>query len=218
MSIKIPIEKIRILHPLDVYEMMQIVLKREEKLDKGKEHLWVVSLDAGSRILSLELVSMGSKQRTVVEPTEILSIPLYKNAAGIMLIHNHPSGRPEPSKDDEEMTDRMIQACRLVNVPVLDHVIIAEHSYYSFKASGLLDRLEASLNYVPPYEIERQAHEDGREEGKEEGRKEGIAIGEGKRALEIARQMFKMDMDLEMISKVTGLSKKSIQTYSEPFR
>lgn len=70
-----------------------------------------------------------------------------------MLIHNHPSGRLDASEQDLDLTDMLIQACKLMKVPVLDHIIITEHSYLSFKANGHMDRLEASNKYKPPYEL-----------------------------------------------------------------
>ena len=88
MELKIKIEKITIHHALDIYEIMQMVFKREEKLNQGKEHFWVIA----NRILNLELVSIGSTTQTIVKPMEVLSIPLQKRAVGVILVHNHPSG------------------------------------------------------------------------------------------------------------------------------
>lgn len=78
----------------------------------------------------------------------------------MILVHNHPSGILEASEADKDLTDLLIQACRIMRTPVLDHVILREHSYLRFKETGLLERLEASLKYVPPYELEQQYHEE----------------------------------------------------------
>jgi DNA repair protein RadC len=92
--------------------------------------------------------------------------------------------RLEPSDEDKELTDCLIQACRLINTPVLDHVIITENSYYSFKSSGLLDRLEASNKYVLPFELEKQFHDELEEEirrieqASKKKIKESLKIGE----------------------------------------
>ena len=152
--------ELKIHHALDIYEIMQMVFKREEKLNQGKEHFWVIALNNANRILNLELVSIGSTTQTIVKPMEVLSIPLQKRAVGVILVHNHPSGSLQPSEADKDLTDRLIQACRLMNTPVLDHVIITEHSYYSFQESGLLERLEASNKYVLPYDLEKQYHQE----------------------------------------------------------
>lgn len=167
MRLHIPIEKIKIHSALDIYEIMQMILRREETINidiDKKEHFWTIELSLSSKIINIELVSMGSISSTILTPTEVLSILLQKKAGGIILVHNHPSGSLIPSETDKDTTDRLIQACRLMNTPVLDHVIITQHSYYSFKESGLLERLEMSNKYVSPYELERQFYEENLKE------------------------------------------------------
>ena len=129
MKLTVNIETLTIHHSADIYEIMQLILKREKKLNKGKEHFWVIALNNANRILNVELVSTGSTSNVIIRPMEVLSIPLQKRATGVILVHNHPSGRLEPSDEDKELTDCLIQACRLMNTPVLDHVIITENSY-----------------------------------------------------------------------------------------
>ena len=233
IKIKVPIEKVAVRHALDIYELMQLVLKRENKLDLRYEHFWVIALNNDNKILSLELVSMGTTRRTAVEPTQVLSFPLQKCAVGVMLVHNHPSGSLEPSEADKDLTDRLIQACRIMKTPVLDHVIITERSYYSFKDSGLLERLEGSLKYVPKYELEKQYHDEmerekalilkateqkiqeslsrGREIGLEQGKVEGKAEGREEGRQEIAKQMLSEGEPIAKIQKWTGLSEEELE-------
>jgi DNA repair protein RadC len=101
------------------------------------------------------------------------------------------------------VTDLLIQAARIMHVPVLDHLIISEKAYYSFLDSGLLKELEQSLKYVPPYEIKRRyekaAEEKGQQRGEEKGKKE--------LAKTIALQMKKKGLDVALIMELTGLSK-----------
>jgi DNA repair protein RadC len=145
-DLKVGIEKFAIQHALDIYEIMQSILQRETKIDiKTKEHFWTIALNRANKIVNIELVSLGSISSTFVNPKEILSIPLQKKAKGIILVHNHPSGNLEPSEKDKDITDLMIQACRIMDTPILDHIIITEHSYFSFKESGLLYDLEIDL-------------------------------------------------------------------------
>jgi DNA repair protein RadC len=210
-----------------------MVLKREKKLNTAKEHFWVIALNNANKILSIELVSTGSTSNTIVRPMEVLSIPLQKRATGVILVHNHPSGRLEPSDEDKELTDCLIQACRLMNTPVLDHVIITENSYYSFQASGLLERLEASNKYVLPFELEKQFHDELEEEikrveqeskkkvkeslkiGEEIGLKKGVEQGDKQRAEYIAKQMLKDGEPMEHIVRWTGLTEEEIQKFQQ---
>ena len=150
----------------------------------------------------------------------------------MVLIHNHPAGTLEPSEEDKDFTDKMIQACRLVNTPVLDHVIITENSYFSFAKSGLLERLEASNKYVLPYELEKQYHEEmqaaikevekeskrkikeslqkGLKKGRQEGKAEGIEVGMQQGLEKTAKQMLQDGEPMEKIQKWTGLSEAEI--------
>lgn len=108
-----------------------------------------------------------------------------------------------------------------MNTPVLDHVIITENSYYSFKSSGLLDRLEASNKYVLPYELERQYYEEMEEEIKrveQESKKkikESLKKGEEKglkiKEKEIVKNMINKGVKVALIQEVIGLSKEAIE-------
>ena len=217
MKIKIAIEKISIQHALDIYELMQLILRREQKVDQGKEHFWVLALNNANKILNLELVSMGGVTSTSVKPMEVLSIPLQKKAVGVILVHNHPSGKLGPSEADKDLTDRLIQACRIMNTPVLDHVIITEHSYLSFKETGLLERLEASLKYVPPYELERQYHEEMEAGIREVEQASKKTIRESLQ--QVAKNMlFKLHLDMQAVAQATGLSSEELEKLQKEFK
>ena len=116
-----------------------------------------------------------------------------------------------------------------MRTPVLDHVIITEHSYLSFKETGLLEPLEASLKYVPPYELERQYHEEmeaairevekesnrrireSLKKGEEKGLKKGRKEGERKGLEKTAKQMLSKGLDIKLIWEMTGLSIERVQ-------
>ena len=198
----IPINKVTIESALDIYEIMKRVLKREQKLDRDKEHFWVMALNKANKIVNLELVAFGANNRVKSRPADILAIPLQKQAQRLILIHNQPSGILKPSQEDKDFIDKMIKACELVKTRVLDYVIITEHSYFSCADTGLLERLEASTKYLLSYELERKLHEElqeareeieqeskikikeslknGRQEGKAEGLEQGISKGKAK--------------------------------------
>ena len=195
-------EKIKVHSPSDVYPIMQSILLRECETDRNREHFWTIALDNANRILNIELVSMGTVKSTLVEPMETLSIPLQKRAVKLILVHNHPSGETTPSESDKDNTDHLIQACLLMNVPIQDHMIITENSYYSFKESGLLAELEKSEKYVPNYILKRRYEKQLEEFAKKQGKKE--------QTREIARKLKKEGVDIETIMKVTGLTKATI--------
>lgn len=183
----------------DVYALMRMVLQRQQKIDRNREHLWVIGLAADHTILVVELVSMGSVRRTIAEPMEIFSLALQKRSVKIILVHNHPSGSLKPSPADKDMTDRLIQCGRLLQVPVVDHYIISEQGYYSFAEEGLLAELEQSEKYMLEYEL------------KARGVKEGKQIGEKNKARAMARTMKASGYAISEIMRLTGLSKAAVQ-------
>jgi len=196
-------EEIKILCSDDIYSIMQKILLRENKIDRGREHLWTISLDTVHKILNIELVSMGSINKTIIEPMEVFSVPLQKRAVTIILVHNHPSGELKPSEGDKDMTDRLIQCGLIMHVPVLDHLIITEKTYFSFADSGLLEELEKSKKYVPDYkireELKKQVEEAVQQKSKEEEKRS------------MAKIMKQNGEPIEKIMQYTGLSKAIIQ-------
>lgn len=206
MIVHIPIEHSTVQNPSDTYKIMKIVLENENETDRNKEHFWSLAMNEAKNILNLELVSLGTYNMVHASPADILSIPLQKQAQGIILIHNHPLGSLQPSEEDKNFTDLMIQACRIMKMHVIDHLIINEHSYFSFTETGLLDRLKGSNKYIPPYELEKMSFQGGWEEGLEEGEKKGREVEK----LEIAKQMLSKGVDMQFICEITGLNKTKV--------
>lgn len=103
-----------------------------------KEHFICVSLNGGHEIIQIRVISIGTINKTIVHPREIFCEALKENAAGIIVCHNHPSGNVEPSKEDVETTEKLIQASDIIGIPILDHIIIDKNSYFSFLEHGLL--------------------------------------------------------------------------------
>lgn len=194
--------KIQVLCSDDIYGIMQKILLRENKIDRNREHFWTISLDSANKILNIELVSMGSVTQTIVEPMEAFSVPLQKRAVRIVLVHNHPSGNLKPSEGDRDVTDRLIQVGRILRTPVLDHLIITEKTYFSFKDVGLLQELEKSTKYMTAYELKRRYQKEALEKGNVEGKKE--------KAIEMAKVMKKKGEPMEKIMEYTGLSSRVI--------
>ena len=86
----------------------------------------------------------------------VYRVAVMKNATRVIGIHNHPSGHLEPSEDDTDITDRLIQVGKILNIVFDDHLIISPTEYISFRSTGLMDKLERSLKYVPTYQLIEQ--------------------------------------------------------------
>lgn len=195
-------QKIRVLSSLDIYTVMREILLLEDPNDRSKEHFWTISLDHGHTVLNIELVALGSVNQVPIEPMEVYSIPLQKKAVKLILVHNHPSGLLNPSIGDKDMTDRLIQVGLIMHVPVIDHLIISEESYYSFADNGLLAELAKSTKYVPAFILKERYEKQGKAIGAEQERK--------KISKELVRKLRAEGFDIETIMRVTGLSKASI--------
>lgn len=105
---------------------------------ESKEHFICLHMDAKNRIICMDRVSVGSLNQSIVHVREVMKSVLLSSASSIVLIHNHPSGDPQPSNEDMAITRRLKEAGDLLGTPVLDHIIIGEGRYVSFVERGLL--------------------------------------------------------------------------------
>ena len=103
-----------------------------------REHFAVMLLNTKNHILGLHDVSVGSLQASVVHPREVFRTAVDYAAASMILLHNHPSGDPTPSHEDIAVTARLVKAGKIMDIPVLDHVIIGRNRYVSLKDKGLM--------------------------------------------------------------------------------
>lgn len=106
--------------------------------DRKREMFLVVLLDARHRIMREEIISEGSLTSSIVHPREVFMPAVRDSAGAVVLVHNHPSGDPRPSDEDVAVTRRLVHAAELLGIRVLDHVIVGDGKYSSFKESGLL--------------------------------------------------------------------------------
>jgi DNA repair protein RadC len=103
-----------------------------------REHFVAFLLDARNRVLARETISIGTLSASLVHPREVFGPAIECRAASVIVVHNHPSGDPEPSADDLALTRRLVQAGTLIGIEVLDHLVIGYGSYVSLKSRGLM--------------------------------------------------------------------------------
>lgn len=106
--------------------------------DERQERFLVILLDSKSRCLGEKTISLGSLNQSVVHPREVFRPAVREAAASVIFVHNHPSGDPEPSREDVQLTERLARTGKLLGIRVMDHVIVGESNYYSFFDQGLL--------------------------------------------------------------------------------
>ncbi len=106
--------------------------------DKKREHLMAIYLNARNEMIYKKPMFIGTLNANLVHPREVFAMALEKNAASIILAHNHPSGDAKPSQDDIEITKRMKEAGNIMGVGVLDHVIITKNKVFSFRENKII--------------------------------------------------------------------------------
>lgn len=120
----------RIRFPADVYPVVS------HYADRKQEHFLALSLNGAHEVIACRVVSVGLVNRTLVHPREVYADALTDRAAALVVAHNHPSGRTEPSPEDREVTSRLRVAGETLGVRLLDHVIFSLEGYYSFLEHG----------------------------------------------------------------------------------
>lgn len=126
-------EKITIRSSKDVIKLVKPKLK-----DKKKEHFLILCLDTRNNLIKTGDISTGTLDANYVHPREVFKEAIQSLASSIILVHNHPSGDPEPSEADIDITKRIVETGKVVGIDVLDHIIIADNKSLSFKEKGIV--------------------------------------------------------------------------------
>ena len=106
--------------------------------DENKEKFFVVCLNSANKIIKYEIISVGNLNSSVVHAREIFKVAIENNSASIILVHNHPSGNPEPSNEDISITKKIVESGKIMDIPVFDHIIIAVNTFTSFVEKRLI--------------------------------------------------------------------------------
>lgn len=125
--------RVTIKSPVEVSALLM-----EDMRHLKKEVFKIILLNTKNHIIRVLNVSIGSLNSSIVHPREVFSEAVKAGCCGILLVHNHPSGDPEPSREDIETTQRLINAGSILGIKVLDHVVIGDGRYISFKEQGLM--------------------------------------------------------------------------------
>nr|WP_283695237.1 JAB domain-containing protein [Clostridium perfringens] len=120
--------------PKDAFE-----LGKEFLIDSDREKLILVCLDSKNQPTSINTVSVGSLNSSIVHPREVFKVAILSNSANIIVFHNHPSGDVTPIKEDINITERLKEAGKILGIELIDHIIVgSNNTYYSFKKRGYI--------------------------------------------------------------------------------
>ncbi|HAY83617.1 MAG TPA: hypothetical protein DCY42_01465, partial [Chloroflexi bacterium] len=132
LNLEAPEERPSINSPGDAAGLVMYEMQALEK-----EHLRVILLDTRNHVIEIHEVYRGSLNASVVRVGEVFTPAVRRNAASILVVHNHPSGDPSPSPEDISITRSLLQAGKLLQIELLDHIIIGQGKYVSLKEKGL---------------------------------------------------------------------------------
>lgn len=120
-------------HPSDAAGLVM-----EEMCRLDREHFVILLLNTKHRVMAKKVVSIGHLNASLVHPRELFKDVIRRSSAAIILVHNHPSGDPTPSDEDLAVTQRLVEAGKLLGITVLDHIVVGEKKYVSLREQGLL--------------------------------------------------------------------------------
>ena len=121
--------------PEDAYNAITAITNVQEE---AQEVFGILILNIKNKIVAVHEISRGTLNASVVHPREVFKPAVLHNAAAIICFHNHPSGDPKPSKEDVNITKRLVEAGKIMGIEVLDHIIVGEDRYVSLKERGVM--------------------------------------------------------------------------------
>jgi len=125
--------KTKIETPKDIVNIIQPILDAEHETDWDREHFWAIGLNTKNVTKYVELTALGDLALTCASPRNVFRLAIMRACRAIIVCHNHPSGDPWPSPEDDEATENLINAGRIIRIAVIDHIILGHgHEYYSY--------------------------------------------------------------------------------------
>ncbi len=125
----------------DVYNYFYLTMR-----DVKKEIIKVLYLNSQNKIIEIKDLSQGTVDSSYVYPREVIEGAIRFHAVSLVLVHNHPSGNPQPSHNDKELTRNMVHIGSMMQIELLDHIIVGDNKYFSFAADGLIEKYEADFS------------------------------------------------------------------------
>ena len=137
--------KIQVLTTQEIARVFRDLLQLEDDIEQEKEHFYAMHLDSKSRVKMVEVITVGTLNRSLVHPRETFRRAVIEASAYIIVAHNHPSGDPEPSEEDTRTTRVLLEAGQIIGIRVDDHIIFTHDKFYSFKDCRTQDIQEPRL-------------------------------------------------------------------------
>lgn len=127
------VNRVKIKEPIDIFNILSVQMKN---LDR--EHFYAMLLNTKNHVLGVVQISIGTLNASLVHPRELFKDAIKQSANAVVLAHNHPSGEKQPSREDIDLTKRLREVGDLIGIQIIDHLIITETDFFSFKENGLM--------------------------------------------------------------------------------
>jgi len=138
MKLKV-VKNTKVIAPKDIATLITGFLNLADDIEKDREHLYTIGLNARNVVVYAELVSIGTSNETLISTKELFRRACIENVTSLIIAHNHPSGEVTPSSEDIEVTNKVVNAGKLLDIKVLDHVIVNKNGgFVSLKALGVI--------------------------------------------------------------------------------
>jgi len=121
-----------------IKRMDDVVTLVKEMEDYDRERMKILHLDTKNQILAIENISTGDIRSSIIHPREAVKGAVLSSATSVIIVHNHPSGNPQPSKEDIEISQVLVNAFELMRISVLDFIIVSKYGAYSFETAGIM--------------------------------------------------------------------------------
>ena len=120
--------------PSEVAIVLKSILSMEDQADQDKEHFWTIGINNKNQIKYIDLTHLGTLNQSIVHPRDVFRQAISFGVNSIIVGHNHPSGNPEPSTDDYNITEKLKKSGEILGIECLDHIIIGNEFFYSFNS------------------------------------------------------------------------------------
>jgi DNA repair protein RadC len=124
--------------PSVVADLIKNILSLEDEIEQGKEHLYSIGIDNRNHLIYIDLVSIGAKTECTFSIPQVFRRAIAENVNSIFIVHNHPSGNPEPSEADLLCSKEAKKAGKIIQISLLDSLVIGGDDFYSFRAHGII--------------------------------------------------------------------------------
>ncbi|MDR1240222.1 MAG: DNA repair protein RadC [Treponema sp.] len=142
---------VKIKHPQDIFTLVR------HYADRKQERFLCLSLNGAHEVLSVRVVTVGLLNRTIVHPREVFADVILDRAAALAVAHNHPSGRLQPSAEDDDITARLKTSAEVLDLRLLDHLVFCESAWFSYRQSGRMEELDFLFRDPPGEQAEKEA-------------------------------------------------------------